>query len=409
MDNGTFGGIKTNLNLSKSGITFLIHLYQLAGIYIHIPFCKQACYYCNFHFSTSLRHRGEMTTALLREIQLHRSGTEFRGMIFSGEEPVSTLYFGGGTPSILPGEEIKAMIDAVRQTYRLLPDAEITLEANPDDITPSKLAGWRTAGINRLSIGIQSFFDRDLKWMNRSHDAVQAQKALDTSLAAGFDNISADLIFGIPHLTDADWEDNINQLVKRKIPHISCYALTVEPKTALAKMIMQHKKEDIDNDVQARQFEILMQKLQDAGYEHYEISNFALPGHRSRHNSSYWKGEKYLGIGPSAHSYDGDHRYWNIANNALYMDSLNRGASFFEMETLTEAQRFNEYILTTIRTIEGTDLNYLRNHFPKTMVDALMLRLQKLPAEWFKAQNDTVTLTRKGVLLADRITVSLFA
>lgn len=349
-----------------------------------------------------------MTGALLKEIEVHTGKNSFSGIILSQDEPVETLYFGGGTPSILPAGEIKEMIEAVMKNYHLLPDAEITLEANPDDIAGSKPSEWKAAGINRLSIGIQSFFDRDLKWMNRSHDAAQAESALDLSLNTGYTNISADLIFGIPHLSDAGWEENIDRLVKRKIPHISCYALTVEPRTALAKMIEQKKKENIDNETQARQFEILMRKLQEAGYEHYEISNFALPGYRSRHNSSYWTGKKYLGIGPSAHSYDGENRYWNIANNALYIEYVNNGKPFYERETLTSQQKFNEYILTTIRTIEGIDREYLWQHFPDKMNQSFEERLKKLPADWFDQRHKNIVLSRKGILLADRVTVELF-
>lgn len=349
-----------------------------------------------------------MVSALLKEIDCHNSAS-FSGMKVASSEKIATLYFGGGTPSVIPPEEIQELIDRVKASYHLDPQAEITLEANPDDIKELNLIKWKKAGVNRLSIGIQSFLDRDLRWMNRSHTAGQAEEALRLALSEGFENLSADLIFGIPHLSDQEWRENIHKLVRLQIPHISCYGLTVEPKTALAKMIQLKKKEDVDNEVQARQFLILMTEMKKAGYEHYEISNFALPGFRSRHNSSYWKEEKYLGIGPSAHSYDGLHRYWNLANNPLYVKQLNEGTQFYEMETLSEEQRFNEYILTSIRTIEGLDQEYVKQNFSMEKYDNLLLRIEQLNKDWYFQKNSFISLTDAGKLLADKITVVLFA
>lgn len=286
----------------------------MAGIYLHIPFCKQACYYCNFHFSTSLAQKDAMVQAILREIQLQQNYLD--GLA------VSSIYFGGGTPSILPEEDLQALLQALHQHFNITPDAEITLEANPDDLTAAKLAALKAAGINRLSIGVQSFHEEDLQWMNRAHNSQQATQCITLAQAAGFENITIDLIYGGPTLSDEGWAANVQQAIALKVPHLSCYALTVEAGTALDHFIKKKKMAAVDTDKAARHFEQLMQWMQAAGYEHYEISNFALPGWHSRHNSSYWQGKSYLGIGPSAHSFNGTSRQWNIANNTAYILSL---------------------------------------------------------------------------------------
>ncbi len=283
----------------------------MAGIYLHIPFCRQACHYCNFHFSTSLKGKNDFVGALLKEMRLRKD--------YIGGEPVETIYFGGGTPSLLEAGELEAIMEGLRMHFVIDPGAEITLEANPDDIEGIRLEAWRVAGINRLSIGIQSFFEADLQWMNRAHNAVQAGECIRMAQEEGFRNISIDLIYGGPTLPDSHWMENVDRAIALQIPHLSCYALTVEPRTALDKMIQQHKKQDVSPDDQARQLLLLMDWMKQSGYEHYEISNFALPGHRSRHNSAYWQGKTYLGLGPSAHSYNGVSREWNVANNALYI------------------------------------------------------------------------------------------
>jgi oxygen-independent coproporphyrinogen-3 oxidase len=279
----------------------------LAGVYIHIPFCKQACYYCNFHFSTSLRLKDVLIPAILKEIELRS--------IHADNEVIQTIYFGGGTPSLLSMDDINAILSSLNKNFNISDSAEISLEANPDDITIEKLNGWRNAGINRLSIGIQSFIERDLQWMNRAHNVSQALSCIHLARESGFNNFSIDLIFGVPGLSNSEWENNVQTVIDLQVPHISSYALTVEPKTALQKMIVTKKKENVNADIQAEQYHILMKKMNEAGYEHYEISNFAKPGFRSRHNSSYWQSEKYIGIGPSAHSYNGKERMWNKANN----------------------------------------------------------------------------------------------
>ncbi|MEO6683424.1 MAG: radical SAM family heme chaperone HemW, partial [Ginsengibacter sp.] len=293
----------------------------MAGIYIHIPFCKQACYYCNFHFSTSQALKSEIIQSLLREIELRTKSINKNISIIDAGEQIKTIYFGGGTPSLLSFDEINEIMSVIRSNYSVISEAEITLEANPDDITIEKLKEWKSAGVNRLSIGIQSFIERDLIWMNRVHNSRQALNCIELARLVGIPNFSIDLIFGTPGLTNEEWRNNVQRAIDLEVPHIACYALTVEPRTALKKMIQLKKKEDVNDDVQAEQFAILMEMMSQAGYEHYEISNFAKPGHRSKHNSSYWQGEKYIGLGPSAHSYNGQNRMWNVANNIIYIKS----------------------------------------------------------------------------------------
>jgi oxygen-independent coproporphyrinogen-3 oxidase len=386
----------------------------LAGFYIHIPFCKQACFYCNFHFSTSAGSTKEMTDCLVKEIALRRniSGENFQNelaILSSPEEKIETIYFGGGTPSLLSEEEIIAIITAIKNNYHVATNAEITLEANPDDINPQKLNSWKKAGINRLSIGIQSFIERDLVWMNRAHNAQQAFQSLLLAREAGFDNFSIDLIFGTPGLTDEEWKKNIQTAIDLQVPHISSYALTVEPKTALQKMIELKKKENVNNDVQARQFLILMKALRSADYEHYEISNFAKPGFRSRHNSSYWKGEKYIGIGPSAHSFNGEERSWNKANNSLYIKFLKENIIPFEKEILTSKEKLNEYVMTSLRTMEGMDLKMIEEKFSIAQRNRIEKILQtRIKKENFIQKNHRIMLTDEGKLFADHIAVELF-
>lgn len=327
----------------------------MAGIYIHIPFCKQACHYCNFHFSTSLRYKKDLISALLTEIELTGAVQVQKG----APSFIETIYFGGGTPSLCTREEIQAILAKINAAFTVSPGAEITLEANPDDITEEKLTGWKETGINRLSIGIQSFFEEDLQWMNRAHTSSQAASSLQAAVKQ-FENITIDLIYGTPQLTNEKWKQNVDRAVALNIPHLSCYALTVEPKTPLDKLIRQQQSPDVDPGKQSEQFLLLMQWLKEAGYEHYEISNFARPGFRSRHNSSYWQGKTYYGFGPSAHSFDGKSRWWNIANNNSYIASLNNGVIPFEKEELTPVQKINEYIMISLRTSEGLNLDRIR-------------------------------------------------
>ena len=372
----------------------------MAGIYIHIPFCRKACHYCNFHFSTSQQRMPEMMGAIRKE-------AAFRKEYLS--EKIETIYFGGGTPSLITMGEVRSTIEALRFLFVVDADAEITLEANPDDITEENLAGWKEAGINRLSIGIQSFFEDDLQWMNRAHNADQAKNCILLAQKAGINNISIDLIYGTPSLTDEQWEANVQMALSLKIPHLSCYALTVEPKTALAKLIATHQLADVDADKQARHFTLLTQWLAAAGFEHYEISNFALPDFRSRHNSSYWEGKDYLGLGPSAHSFNGKTRQWNIANNALYLKALEAGDVPLEIEVLNETQQLNEFIMTRLRTIEGISMSRVSEKWGEGKMEELLLSAQKyIGLGQIVLTNGSLQLTAEGKFLADGIASDLF-
>lgn len=372
----------------------------MSGIYLHIPFCRQACHYCNFHFSTSLKLKNEFVDALLKEISLQKN--------YLPPETVNTIYFGGGTPSLLSHEELSAILYTLHQQFPVATDAEITLEANPDDITEQKLQEWKQAGVNRLSIGVQSFFEEDLRWMNRAHTAQQAISNLQLAIKY-FPNITIDLIYGGPTLPDDKWQHNVQQAIAIGVPHISCYALTVEPGTALASMINKHKTAEVNTEDQARQFLLLMDWLQQAGYEHYEISNFALPGMRSRHNSSYWQGASYLGLGPSAHSFNGTSRQWNIANNALYIKSLKENKVPLEIETLTDTQRLNEYTMTSLRTIEGLDLGWVVSRFGEREANQLQRAAQPfIESGKMRFYNNHLQLTKEGKLFADGIAAELF-
>lgn len=350
-----------------------------------------------------------MIASLIREIELRSSSSQKEIAIISPEEMIETIYFGGGTPSLLAGKEIHSIINAVRSHFKISDSPEITLEANPDDITSEKLVEWKQTGINRLSIGIQSFIERDLKWMNRAHDAAQALNCIHLARSAGFQNFSIDLIFGTPGLTEKEWEKNIRTVIELGVPHIACYALTVEPKTILNKMILTHKKEDIDTDAQADQYCVLMKLMRSVGYEHYEISNFAKPGFISRHNSSYWRGKKYIGIGPSAHSYNGKIRLWNKANNAIYIKSINDDEIPFEKEHLTQSQMLNEYIMTSLRTIEGMDLDYIGGNFSNQHRERIEIILKnEVAKDMILFEGNKIMLTDVGKLFADGIAVKLF-
>lgn len=325
------------------------------------------------------------------------------------DEQVDTVYFGGGTPSILSTEEIRVVLSALAGSFRISGEAEVTLEANPDDLSQDKLQQLQAAGINRLSIGIQSFFEEDLRYMNRAHDATQSVACIEDARSAGFSNLTIDLIYGTPGLTDEKWRDNVHRAIDFNIPHLSCYALTVEPKTALDHFIRTKQFTDVDPEQQARQFLLLMDWTEAAGYEHYEISNFARPGWRSRHNTAYWMGKKYLGLGPSAHSFNGMSRQWNIANNALYIQSLQQEVLPFEKEELTDAQRLNEYIMTSLRTMEGLSTGYVEIQFGKDISDTIIRSAEKfISAGNVQWDGERLRLTREGKLLADGIAAELF-
>jgi oxygen-independent coproporphyrinogen-3 oxidase len=347
-----------------------------------------------------LRYKDDLLQALLKEIEMERE--------YLGGQPVETIYFGGGTPSILSVKEVETLLESLYKNFTVASGAEITLEANPDDITKEKLQAWKKAGINRLSIGVQSFFEEELQWMNRAHNAWQARESLELATSQ-FENITMDLIYGSPLLTDAMWKENVDAAISLGIPHLSCYALTVEEKTPLQKMIQLQQRLDVDNDKQARQFLLLMQWLREKGYEHNEESNFALEGYRSRHNSSYWKGASYLGLGPSAHSYNGIERRWNIANNQIYISSTREGQPKIETEVLSEQNKINEHIMISLRTKEGLDLDTIETHWG----NAERKRIEILSAKYINAgyviQDGAYTrLTDEGMLRADGIAADLF-
>ena len=341
--------------------------------------------------------------ALLKELDLRKD--------YLPDTFIETVYFGGGTPSLLEPAALNAVLERIRSHFTLDLAAEITLEANPDDMTdPKKMTDWRSAGINRLSIGIQSFFDEDLRWMNRAHQAHQARESIRLAKEAGLDNLSIDLIYGGPTLPDEHWRRNVMEAVNSQVPHLSCYALTVEPRTALDKLIHTHKREGVNPDDQARQLLLLMDWTARAGYEHYEISNFAFPGHRSRHNSSYWQGRPYLGLGPSAHSYDGSSRQWNIANNARYSAMLKEGdLPVAGREILTPVQQFNEYVMVSLRTLEGIDLSTVDNRWGPDAAAGLLQRAQRFIRNGVLLQTERLVLTNEGKLLADGIAAELFS
>lgn len=338
-----------------------------------------------------------MVKSLLAELDLRTD--------YLKQETVDTVYFGGGTPSLLSESEINALLDRVRKNFILSDDAEITLETNPDDIDANSLRAWKKAGINRLSIGVQSFFDEDLQWMNRAHGAEEARRSIELAQAEGFSNITIDLIYGTPLLTDEKWKENVMTAISYGVSHLSCYALTVESKTPLQKMIRERKREDVDPDKQSTQFLLLMHWLEEAGYEHYEISNFAKPGFRSRHNSAYWQGKPYLGIGPSAHSFDGRSRQWNVANNSRYISSINKKELPTEYELLTPEQQINEYIMTSLRTSEGLDLARVNEQSRNRLLHA---GKKYLDGGLMFKENDHLILTREGRLMADGIAADLF-
>jgi putative oxygen-independent coproporphyrinogen III oxidase len=373
----------------------------MAGIYLHIPFCKQACYYCNFHFSTSRGQQSLLVQQLLQEMTLQKD--------YLAGQPVSSIYFGGGTPSLLTAAELNQLMEKLHTLFHIEDTAEITLEANPDDLSPAKLKELSATGINRLSIGIQSFHEADLQWMHRAHDSNQALACIKDAQQAGFNNLSIDLIYGGPTLSDEGWQQNVQQAIDLQVTHLSCYALTVEPGTALDQFIKKKKMAAVDNEKAARHFEQLMKWTVAAGYEHYEISNLAKPGWHSRHNSSYWQGQPYLGLGPSAHSFNGHSRQWNIANNALYIKSMEQGKVPFEREELTPTMMLNEYIMTALRTSAGCSLNSVQQRFGADKKQQLQDNAKAfIEKGWMIQKEDLLILTREGRLFADGIASDLF-
>jgi oxygen-independent coproporphyrinogen-3 oxidase len=390
----------------------------MSGIYIHIPFCKQACHYCDFHFSTSMKKKEEMVLALAKEIRMRKSellSRSFGSTRSDKDEVVETIYFGGGTPSVLQIADLRFLIEEVYENYNVAPNPEITLEANPDDLCSLSFRGtrnlfeeYKSIGINRLSIGIQSFFEDDLKMMNRAHNSAEARKCLDEARKY-FDNISLDLIYGIPAMSNEKWKQNIETALSFGIPHISSYVLTVEPKTALYKLIQTGKITKPNDDVAQEHFMILVETLEKNGFIHYELSNFGKDNYFSKNNSAYWLGKKYIGIGPSAHSYDGVSRSWNVSNNTLYLKSLDENKLPNEIEILSKTDRFNEYIMTGLRTIWGVSLERIENEFGTEYLNYLQKQAQKfLDDELLFIEINILKPTKKGKFLTDGIASDLF-
>lgn len=372
----------------------------MPGIYIHIPFCKKACHYCDFHFSTSLQYADEMVDSICKEIILKKD--RIKGS-------VGSVYLGGGTPSILSQQHLQKIFDTINHIFTVDSNAEITIETNPDDLTAQKLKELRQLPVNRFSVGIQSFYNEDLVWMNRAHNAEEAESCIKRSQDAGFENLTLDLIYGYPLLTDAKWLNNIAKAIELQVPHISAYALTVEPKTALAHAIKTRKQLPVSDNQSAAQFVILMDQLRNAGFEHYEISNFALPQKYAIHNTNYWKGVDYLGIGPSAHGFDGQNRYHNPASNALYMQQLNSNQLPEMVEELSLNDRFNEYIMTSLRTMWGIDLEKINADFGKDFSSETAHNIAQLDnKDWLIMEGTTVRLSPEGKLFADHIASALF-
>jgi oxygen-independent coproporphyrinogen-3 oxidase len=373
----------------------------MAGIYIHIPFCKQACNYCDFHFSTSLKNKDAFLKALKKEIELQK--------YYLGSEEISTIYIGGGTPSLLEQTELLQIFETICKNFKINENAEITLETNPDDLTEKKIIELKDTPVNRFSIGIQSFYDEDLKLMNRAHNSTEALNAVKYAQDHGFENISVDLIYGIPGLTEHKWRNNLQIVFALDIKHISAYCLTVEPKTALAHAVKAGTIKNVDEDQSAEQFEIMLEGMSNNDFIQYEISNFCKDGFYSKHNSNYWLKEKYLGLGPSAHSYNGVSRQWNISNNGLYIQSLEKNELNFEREALSADQRHNEYILTSLRTIWGTDLEYIKEQFGTEFLKNCMKQAEKyIQSGDLVNEENKLFLTDKGKLIADRISGDLF-
>ena len=372
----------------------------MSGIYIHIPFCKQACHYCDFHFSTSMAKKDVMISALKRELVLRKE--EFK------DEVIETIYFGGGTPSVLETFEIIGLINTVYSNYQVTENPEITLEANPDDLSTKKLLELSDSPINRLSIGIQSFFEEDLLFMNRAHNANEAEQCIKEAIRH-FDNISIDLIYGIPGMSDERWEKNIEKALTFGISHISSYALTVEPKTALANFIKKGVVKPIDDEQAQRQFLVLYDVLTRAGFDCYEVSNFGKPGYYSKNNTAYWLGEKYMGIGPSAHSYDGERRAWNINNNPKYLKAIEKGELPMETEVLTKNDKYNEYVMTGLRTSWGISLERIQKQFGEKYSTYLIQRIEKyIEQQLLILSEDQLVATKKGKFLVDGIASDLF-
>jgi len=373
----------------------------VSGIYIHIPFCKKACHYCDFHFSTNLNLKKDMALAIANEIGLQKN--------YLKSKNIETIYFGGGTPSLLNEEEFEIIFKAIYKNFIIDIDAEITLEANPDDLSKEKLNILKKYPFNRLSIGVQSFYEPHLKFMNRAHTSSEAYSSVINAQNAGFDNITIDLIYSVPHHDHSIWENDLQKAVELNIQHISAYSLTIEPKTVFGKQLKNGKITPIDEEFSAKQFEILVEYLSENNFDQYEISNFCLPDKYARHNSNYWKRKNYLGLGPSAHSFNGETRQWNVSNNKEYINSIKNNLLPFTIEHLSTTDQINEYLLTSLRTKWGTDINEIEkisgiNFYKKNQI----VIENYIISDHLTLNNNIITLTQKGKLLADEITLQLY-
>ncbi len=374
----------------------------MAGIYLHVPFCRKTCHYCDFHFSTSLKNKDVVLNAMIKEIEKRKD-------YLDNNSTIETIYFGGGTPSLLEYKELQDLLDAIYKHYKIAEGVEITLEANPDDLSTSKVIQLRDNGINRLSIGVQSFFDEDLKLLNRIHSGSEAKLAIQKSQDTGIENITIDYIYAIPGLSDTRWQENLSIGLELKVPHISAYCLTVEENTPLEAFIKKGAIQPIDEEQSIRQFEILMDILTAKSFEHYEISNFAKPNFYSKHNSSYWDGTPYIGIGPSAHSFDGNKRQWNIAHNIKYANAISNDLPHYEQETLANKDKANEFILTRLRLKNGINTREFETQFGDTFFTQLMGSASNwINDKYLLIENNHLKLTKKGKLVADRISAELF-
>ena len=372
----------------------------MAGIYIHVPFCKQACHYCDFHFSTSLKNKKPLIDGILKELELRKA--------YLHSKKIDTIYFGGGTPSLLDTEEIQQILAQINTLFKVATDAEITLEANPDDLTIPKIKSLKAAGINRLSIGIQSFYDEDLSDMNRAHNANEAKVVVQNCLNQGFEHLSIDLIYGGTTLSDENWIQNLKTAFNSGINHLSAYSLTVEPKTALSSFIAKGKKAPLEDEKSIRHFEILKSMAKEHSFEHYEISNLAKPGHYSTHNTNYWKGKPYLGVGPSAHSFDGETRQWNIRNNSQYIKLVSEKGAYFEQEQLSPYDQYNEYMMTALRTTWGVDFNRIQERFGAELLSYLEEQIQQISNNLIEETSIGFKLSTAGMNVADTVISACF-
>lgn len=394
----SFSQVQKALNLTTK---FRDRIDHLAGIYIHIPFCKQACHYCDFHFSTSLANKEPMLDAIIKELRLRKN--------YLSNQPVETIYLGGGTPSMMDYDGLRKLMDTLSENFEVDKNPEITIEANPDDLTLQKITELQRAGFNRLSIGIQSFRDQDLKMMNRAHTSQQADYAVKASQDKGFENITIDLIYSIPGMDSDGWKQNLDTALQLNIQHLSAYSLTIEPRTVFGHREKTKKLIAVDQSISEEQFLYMVDTMKVHGFEHYEVSNFGLPGFHSRHNTSYWKGSHYLGLGPSAHSFDGESRQWNISNNTQYIAGANSGKLHFEKETLDKRSKLNEYIMTGLRTSRGIDLKYITQEFGFDFANEYDEKIHQLENEGkLIAENGVIRLSTTGLLFADGIASDFF-